>query len=101
MSDKKKRDTYDVFGEEGLTRGGYGGGFGGGFRCDPNDNFGDDGMGGRGGRGNQFGGGRPGGSQTRQEPLKPGANREVNLRCSLEDLYTGATKTRTVSDLNA
>ena len=43
-----------------------------------------------------FGGGFPGGSHGRQrrrpEPLKPGANLEVDLKCSLEDLYTGATK---------
>ena len=37
-------------------------------------------------------GGCPGRQRRRPEPLKPGANLEVDLKCSLEDLYTGATK---------
>ena len=56
----------------------------------------DDGFGAFGG----FGGGCPGGRRRRPEPLKPGANLEVDLKCSLEDLYTGATKRMKVSDEN-
>lgn len=42
--------------------------------------------------GGGFRGGCPGRQRRRPEPLKPGANLDVDLKCSLEDLYTGATK---------
>jgi len=77
-------------------RGGRGnpfGGRGGGMNFGMDDLDDDDGFasfGGFGGGG--FPGGCPGRQRRRPEPLKPGANLEVDLKCSLEDLYTGATK---------
>jgi DnaJ-class molecular chaperone len=121
LSDKQKRDVYDMYGEEGLKNGAEAGGGGGGF-----SNFRGFGGGGGGGRGfnpgnardifaqffggmggmgmsdddggfqSMFGGqgmgGRMGGmGGGRRAPPKP-KTVEFNIPVSLEDLYSGCTK---------
>lgn len=70
LSDPKKREVYDKYGEKGLERGGDGGGM------DPSDIF------------SFFGGGGGGG---RRGPRK-GKDVLFRLKVSLEDLYNGANK---------
>lgn len=77
LSDKKKRDLYDQYGEKGLQEGGGGGGFGGG---DPFDIF------------NSFFGGGMGGMGGRSRGPRKGKDVVHQLGCTLENLYNGCTK---------
>lgn len=73
LSDEKKRQLYDKYGEKGVERGEQGGGGG----MDPSDIF------------SFFGGGGGGGG--RRGPRK-GKDVLFRLKVSLEDLYNGASK---------
>ncbi|MBN2780646.1 MAG: molecular chaperone DnaJ [Candidatus Marinimicrobia bacterium] len=90
LSDPDKRQRYDQFGADGLKQNGFGGGFSGqGMSMDDifsqfGSIFGD--AFGGGGFGSFFGGG----SQRRAS--NRGADLRVNLRLSLEEIYSGAKK---------
>ena len=103
LSDPEKRKTYDQFGEEGLKGGG---GYNFNFSS-ANDLFshlfgGMGGMGGMGGfdfgdmGGDPFGfggfGGMGGMGGRRQRRAQPPPPMEVNVNCTLEQLFTGCTK---------
>ena len=122
LSDPKKKDLYDQFGEDGLKEGfGGGGGFNasnaedifaqffgggmggggpfGGMGGMPGGGFG--GMpGGMGGMPGGFGGMPSGGGPSRQAPKKKAAPIEQVLRLTLDEMYYGVSKnlklTRTV-----
>lgn len=86
LSDKDKRSKYDQFGHEGVATD-----FGaGGFQWSNFSHAGDfeDIL------GNLFGGGLFGGSARRTSSgVRPGADVEIRLPLTLEDLYTGMKKT--------
>ena len=90
LSDKDKRQRYDQFGHDGLKQNGFGGGFSGhGMSMDDifsqfGSIFGD--AFGGGGFGSFFGGSSPRRSSNR------GSDMRVNLRLSLEEIYSGAKK---------
>lgn len=83
LIDPEKRKVYDRYGEEGLKEHAQGGGSGGaGGFSDPSDIFA------------QFFGGSFGfgGMQEEEEQSEPrGADVEVDVQCSLADLYNGRT----------
>lgn len=118
MSDPKKRELYDLYGEDGLKegffpggRGGFGSSGGGFHPSDPADIFaqffGGGGFG-NGAFGGGFGSGGPsfgGGSFRRSQsgfgempsrPVKDPAIR-MKLPCTLEELYTGSTRKMKIS----
>jgi molecular chaperone DnaJ len=93
LSDPEKRQRYDQFGHDGLKQNAYGGG--GGFSGqgmsmdDIFSQFGSifgDAFGGGGGFGSFFGG------NTQRHSSNRGADLRVNLRLTLEEIYSGAKK---------
>jgi DnaJ homolog subfamily B member 4 len=114
LSDPKKKEIYDRYGEEGINsgmeempqggggHGAFAGGNGftqtfgstGGFR-DPDDLFRELFGGGLGGGMGGMGGGFSGHSQQQQARKQPES--EVQLNCDLEELFTGATKRMKIS----
>ena len=122
LSDPKKKELYDQFGEDGL-KDGFGGGGGGFHASNAEDIFAQffgGGMGGGMGGGHPFGGmggmpggfggmggdfgrngmGGMGGGPSRQQPRKKADPNEQELKLTLEEMYYGVTKklkhTRTV-----
>ncbi len=85
LSDPQKRRQYDQFGKAGMRGGGGFGGYEGGF-VDPFDIF-------RevfgGGFGDIFG---MGGSSRRRPVSKKGADLQIRLKMTLEEVYTGVKK---------
>ncbi len=86
LSDPQKRAQYDRFGEAGTRTGGQGG-FGGGF-TDPFDIFRE--VFGGGGFGDIFGMG--GSSSRRRSTVTRGADLQVRLKLTLEEIAKGVTK---------
>ena len=93
LSDPEKRQRYDQFGHDGLKQNGFGGG--GGFSGqgmsmdDIFSQFGNifgDAFGGSGGFGSFFGG------NSQRHNTNRGADMRVNLRLTLEEIYSGVKK---------
>lgn len=92
LSDPEKRQRYDQFGHDGLKQNGFGGGGFSGHGMSMDDIFSQfgsifgDAFGGGGGFGSFFGG------NTQRRPSNRGADMRVNLRLSMEEIYSGVKK---------
>jgi molecular chaperone DnaJ len=91
LSDPEKKQRYDQYGHDGLKQNGFGGGGFSGHGMSMDDIFSQFGS----IFGDAFGGGGFGsffGGNTQRRPSNRGADMRVNLRLTLEEIYSGAKK---------